>query len=61
MKGYNAFIISTIVDLGKVNDTGNTGYNAFIISTIVDMNTQTMRLKQGGYNAFIISTIVDKR
>ncbi len=33
--GYNAFIISTIVDIMTLCTT-NKGYNAFIISTIVD-------------------------
>ena len=35
--GYNAFIISTIVDFNIRRTASSRGYNAFIISTIVDL------------------------
>ena len=56
--GYNAIIISTIVDYSFGVVLTETGYNAIIISTIVDV----WRLHSPalwGYNAIIISTIVD--
>ena len=34
--GYNAIIISTIVDTESISPCVNEGYNAIIISTIVD-------------------------
>ena len=57
ISGYNAILISTIVDLRR--EAGDyRGYNAILISTIVDF--QHFGFRAGlGYNAILISTIVD--
>ena len=34
--GYNAILISTIVDLKRKDTVAQEGYNAILISTIVD-------------------------
>ena len=36
LSGYNAILISTIVDNGRVLHFRQKGYNAILISTIVD-------------------------
>ena len=54
--GYNANIISTLVDLAVLLKM-RLGYNANIISTLVDEDDITWC--KGGYNANIISTLVD--
>ena len=43
VSGYNAYIISTIVDLATWISFAE-GYNAYIISTIVDEKYQRHRL-----------------
>ena len=54
--GYNAILISTIVDKHLLGVNPH-GYNAILISTIVDL---IMSLGESvGYNAILISTIVD--
>ena len=57
LHGYNASIISTIVDCGGLFSFLVLGYNASIISTIVDSFRGCFWAF--GYNASIISTIVD--
>ena len=48
-EGYNAFSISTLVDIPPAIPDA-TGYNAFSISTLVDQ--AKMEIYQTGYNAF---------
>ena len=36
MAGYNAYIISTVVDTSNLLISLSIGYNAYIISTVVD-------------------------
>ena len=55
--GYNAFLISTLVDVAFA-PIASKGYNAFSISTLVDMPFY-LQAKFRGYNAFSISTLVD--
>ena len=56
-QGYNANLISTIVDISDSTLTSIIGYNANLISTIVDTITAVQIIT--GYNANLISTIVD--
>ena len=56
--GYNAILISTIVDVRRLLLASAGGYNAILISTIVDAYAQILSPCYG-YNAILISTIVD--
>ena len=56
-QGYNAILISTIVDKSSCLCSPIGGYNAILISTIVDL-LERVHVKYG-YNAILISTIVD--
>ena len=56
-EGYNAIIISTVVDR-ILQSCFSPGYNAIIISTVVDMLFAYKNILIG-YNAIIISTVVD--
>ena len=55
MGGYNAILISTIVDR-SLNALASFGYNAILISTIVDNQAVPFEATHG-YNAILISTI----
>ena len=57
--GYNAILISTIVDADAECTKFIAGYNAILISTIVDASLPKSR-QLFGYNAILISTIVDR-
>ena len=58
ISGYNAILISTIVDYFCIVERKKQGYNAILISTIVD-DLRVVCRPHNGYNAILISTIVD--